>query len=50
MEELEYQIWKSEMAELMNTQRPSAERRRRDLEEAIGTFEDCMIEAMYGHN
>lgn len=41
---IEQEIAMSNLQELMAEERPTEEQRRRDLEAAIGSFEDCLLE------
>ena len=39
-----HEIENANWQELANMERPTAEQRRRDLEESLGSFEDCLID------
>ena len=43
-ENIELEIMKANIAELMNEPRPTAAQRKADLEAEIGTFEDCLLD------
>ena len=41
---LTQEIERANWEDLRSAERPTAEQRRRDLEERIGSFEDCLID------